>query len=317
MVSAEAPIGVSSTSRKAADWLLLVAPGLIWGASFLFIAEGLEAMRPNGVTFTRILIGFVTLGLFPAARRPIAKGDLPAIALLGVLWLAFPLSMFPFAEQHVSSALTGMLNGANPLFTALVAVLLTRDRPSRGVVVGLAVGLAGTALMAVPGLSEGRSSAGGILMILAAVVSYGFALNLARPLQQRHGALPVIWRAQAVALILTAPLGAPELLAARWTPNALLAMLALGALGTAVANVLMAMAAGRVGATRASAVTFLIPGVSLALGVLVRNERVGWVPVTGAAVCVAGAWLMRQSQLGRTPSSRSSEGSTRMRRGAS
>jgi len=276
-----------------------VAPGLIWGASFLFIAEGLEAMRPNGVTFTRILIGFATLALFPAARRPIAKADLPAVALLGVLWMAFPLSMFPFAEQHVSSALTGMLNGANPLFTALVAALIARELPSRGVAVGLAVGLAGTALMAIPGLNEGRSSAGGILMILAAVISYGFALNLARPLQQRHGALPVIWRAQAVALVLTAPLGAPELLAARWTWSALLAMLALGALGTAVANVIMAIAAGRVGATRASAVTFLIPGVSLVLGVLVRNERVGWVPLVGAAVCVAGAWLMRQSQLGR------------------
>jgi drug/metabolite transporter (DMT)-like permease len=283
--------------RAVADWLLLIAPGLIWGASFLFIAEGLEAMRPNGITFTRILIGFVTLGLFPAARRPIAGGDLRAIALLGVLWLAFPLSMFPFAEQHVSSALTGMLNGANPLFTAIVAAGLARELPSRGVAAGLAVGLAGTALMAVPGLSEGRNSAGGIVMILAAVVSYGFALNLARPLQQRHGALPVIWRAQLVALILTAPLGAPELLAAEWTWNALGAMLALGALGTGVANVLLAVAAGRVGATRASAVTFLIPGVSLGLGVLVRNERVGLVPVIGAAVCVAGAWLMRRSQL--------------------
>jgi hypothetical protein len=47
-------------------------------------------------------------------------------------------------------------------------------------------------------------------------VSYGFALNIARPVQQRQGALPVIWRAQAVALVLTAPLGVPELLQAGW-----------------------------------------------------------------------------------------------------
>jgi drug/metabolite transporter (DMT)-like permease len=103
------------------DWILLIVPGVIWGASFLFIAEGLEAMGPNGVTFTRILVGFLTLALFRGSRRQVSRDDWLGIALVGVLWMAFPLSMFPFAEQHVSSALTGMLNGAVPLFTAIVA----------------------------------------------------------------------------------------------------------------------------------------------------------------------------------------------------
>lgn len=106
---------------RGAAWLVLVAPGLIWGASFLFIAEGLEAVGPMGVTFLRILIGFATLALFPAAWRPVPRSNWGKVALLGVLWLAFPLSMFPFAEQRVSSALTGMLNGATPIFTAIVA----------------------------------------------------------------------------------------------------------------------------------------------------------------------------------------------------
>ena len=43
--------------------LLVLIPGLIWGASFLFIAEGLQAIGPNGIAFVRILIGFVTLFL--------------------------------------------------------------------------------------------------------------------------------------------------------------------------------------------------------------------------------------------------------------
>src|SRR5687767_6407708 len=98
----------------ASDWLILIAPGLIWGASFLFIAMGLDALGPGGVTFVRILVGFATLALLPAARQPIQRSDRAAVALLGLLWMAFPLSMFPFAEQRVSSALTGMLNGANP-----------------------------------------------------------------------------------------------------------------------------------------------------------------------------------------------------------
>jgi drug/metabolite transporter (DMT)-like permease len=85
-------------------------------------------------------------------------------------------------------------------------------------------------------------------------------------------------------------------------------MLALGALGTGVAYVLTVMAAGRVGATRASATAFLIPPVALLLGVLVRGEHVAALSVLGGVVCLAGAWLMRRAQLEGMPN-RSSSGS--------
>src|SRR5215207_9393040 len=279
------------------DLILLIVPGVIWGASFLFIAEGLEAMGPNGVTFTRILVGFLVLALFRGSRRPVSRDDWLGTALVGVLWMAFPLSMFPFAEQRVSSALTGMLNGAVPLFTAIVAAGIARRWPSRGIALGLAVGLAGGILMALPTIGQGRSTTLGVLLILAALVSYGFALNVARPVQQRNGALPVIWRAQAIALVLTAPLGLPEMLRADWSPGPLFSLLALGALGTGVAYVLTVLAAGRIGATKASATAFLIPPVALLLGVLVRGEHVAGLAVLGGVVCLAGAWLMRRAQL--------------------
>jgi drug/metabolite transporter (DMT)-like permease len=280
------------------DWLLLVVPGVIWGASFLFIAEGLEAIGPNGVTFVRIAVGFLTLSLVPAARRPLQRTDRAATAALGVLWLAFPLSMFPFAEQHVSSALTGMLNAATPLFAAVVASLLARRMPSKMVLAGLAVGILGGVLIALPSLSErGSSQTTGVLLIVAALMSYGVAVNLARPLQQRNGALPVIWRALGVALLLTAPFGIPDFVAAHWTPRAVAALLALGAFGTAVAHVLTATAAGRMGATAASATTFLMPAVALALGVEVRHEQVPRLSIAGAVVCLAGAWLIRHARV--------------------
>ncbi len=276
-------------------WLLLLVPGLIWGASFLFIAEGLRSIGPSGVCFLRICIGFATLALFPSARKPVAREDWGSVAWLGLLWFAFPLSMFPFAEQRVSSALTGMLNGANPLFATLVACYLVRRAPSRGVALGLTVGMAGTALIALPAMNEGRSSGIGISMILAALISYGVALSIARSLQQRYGAVPVIWRAQGVGLILTAPLGIPDLFTAHWSPVPLLSMLALGIFGTAIANVAMASAAGRFGAARASGTTFLIPGVALLLGVLVRHEQVALLSVAGCLVCLTGAWVMKRA----------------------
>jgi drug/metabolite transporter (DMT)-like permease len=289
-------LNVTDNRTSAADWLLLVVPAVIWGASFLFIAEGLEAIGPNGVTFVRILIGFVTLAMFPASRRPIERRDWKAVALLGVVWFAFPLSMFPHAEMRVSSALTGMLNGATPLFTAIIVSAFARRFPSRGILTGLAVGLSGVVLIALPTLGEGRSNGIGVLLIFVAVLSYGFALPIAQPLQKKYGALPVLWRAQAVALLLTAPLGIPEIPRAQWSVVPVLSLLALGALGTGIAFVLMTTAAGRLGATRASGAVFLTPGVALLLGVLVRGERVALVSIVGCVVAVAGAWIMRRAQ---------------------
>ena len=275
-----------------ANWALLVVPGVIWGASFLFIAEGLAAVAPNGVTFTRLAIGFLTLSLFPSARRPVARTDWAGTAALGVLWFAFPLSMFPFAEQHVSSALTGMLNGATPLFVAAVASVIAHRLPDRGTLAGLIIGFAGAVVMAIPALG-GASSAFGVSLIIAALASYGVALNVARPLQQRNGAIPVIWRALGVALILTAPLGLPALLEGHWTLRPALAMLGLGAGGTAIATILTATAAGRMGATKASVSAFLIPVVALILGVVIRHEHVTTVSLIGAAICLSGAFILR------------------------
>jgi len=282
--------------QRSTDWLLITLPGIIWGASFLFIAEALRSVGPKGVTFARILVGFLTLALVPAARRPVARADRGGTALLGLVWMAFPLSMFPFAEERVSSALTGMLNAAVPLFAVIVAAVLARRPPSREVTGGLAVGMTGAVLMAWPTLHEGRSSVVGVLLILAALISYGFAINLARPLQQRNGALPVVWGAQAVALVLTAPLGFSDLLHARWATGPVLSLVALGVLGTGVAFVIITIAAGRVGSARASAAAFIIPPVALLLGVLVRHEHVAALSILGAAVCVAGAWLMNRAR---------------------
>jgi drug/metabolite transporter (DMT)-like permease len=279
------------------DWALLVVPGVIWGASFFFIAEGLDALAPNGITFLRLAIGFATLSLVPSARRALHPGDERATAALGVIWYAVPLSMFPFAEQHVSSALTGMLNGATPIFAVMVASLVARRWPERPIVLGVAIGVAGGVIMAVPGLG-GASSAVGIAMIVFALVCYGISLNIARPLQQRSGALPVVWRSLGVGMILTAPLGLPEVFDARWTTRSFLSMVALGMLGTCLANVVMTTAAGRLGASRASATLFLVPVVALVLGVVVRGESVAAISIVGAGVCLVGAWMIRQPTKG-------------------
>ncbi len=280
------------SQRPAAfDLARLALPGLIWGTSFLLIAEGLEAFPPSLITPMRIGFGFLTLAFFARARQSLPRSDWARIVVLGVVWMAFPLSMFPFAETRVSSGVTGMLNGATPIFVAAIATLIARRPPPRHQLIGLAVGSLGVALIALPTLDEGRSSGIGVALILSALASYGVALNLAVPLIQRHGSLPVMWRTQAVAFVLTAPFAVRDVdnVEFRWQP--FLAIAALGVFGTAMAYVLAASNAARFGPTRASITTYVIPVVAVVLGAVLRDERVFAIAVVGCLVTLLGAWL--------------------------
>jgi len=284
--------GTSDHPFTSADWGLLLIPSLIWGASFLLIAEGLEAFEPGLVTLLRIVFGFAALGAIPAARRTrIDRDDWPRIALVGVVWIAFPMTMFPLAEQWISSSVTGMLNGSMALFSALVAGLLLRRLPGRIQMVGLAVGFAGVVAISLPSLQGGSRTALGASLVVAAMFSYGFATNLVVPLQQRYGTVPVIWRAQAVGIVLTAPFGLAGVADSRFAWRPFAAVLVLGAIGTGLAFIAAGTLMGRVGATRGSVLAYLIPVVALVLGVVFRDETVEVIALVGLGLVLAGAFL--------------------------
>ncbi|MEO8363348.1 MAG: DMT family transporter [Ilumatobacteraceae bacterium] len=278
------------------DWLLLAVPGLIWGSSFYFIAIGLDSFSPGLITPLRVLIGFLTLSTIPKARAPIPRSAWPNVALLGVLWLAVPLTAFPFAEQHVSSSVVGMLNGATPMFIAFVAVFIARRLPTRGQALGLGIGFVGVVCIALPTINEGSSSTFGTVLVLGALTLYGVALNVAAPLQRQFGALPVLWRAEFVAVVLLAPMGLYSLGNSdfAWRPFA--AVVVLGVFGTALAHYAIATLAGRIGSTRASASLYLMPAVSLFLGVVLRGENVAVLAIAGSAIAVLGALVLGRSR---------------------
>ena len=269
----------------------LATPGLIWGTSFFFIAEGLEAFPAIMITPMRIAFGFAALACVPASRTPIPRGAWPRIIALAAVWMAVPLTMFPFAEERVSSSVTGMLNGATPLFVATVGAIVFKKRASKAQVNGLLVGFAGVVIIAVPTVNEGSSSIVGIALIVAALTCYGFALNVALPLQQAHGSLPILWRAQAAALVMTVPFGLTGVNDIDFAWHPLVMIVLLGVFGTGLAYVMTVSNAGRLGATRASVTTYLIPVVALALGAFIRDESVDPLSIIGCAVALAGAYL--------------------------
>ena len=272
------------------EWLLLAAIALIWGSSFLFIDLSLEALQPGVIATARVALGVAALALVPAARRPIGRQDRLRVGLLGLIWAGLPLLLFPVAQQWIDSSVAGMLNGAVPLAGAAWAVLLGRLL-GRVQLIGLLVGFAGVVAISWPQLAGSRATTVGAGLVVLAVLCYGLAVNLAVPLQQRHGALPVLLRAQLAALVLLLPFGLWGLPGSRFELGPVLALLPLGVLGTGVAFVLMTTLVGRVGGPRGSVATYFIPVVAIALGVLVLGERVAPAALAGTALVVAGAWL--------------------------
>lgn len=289
-------VGSRPDAFGSVEWGLLALIACIWGSSFLFIAIGIESFSPEVVAFARVALGAVALVLFPQSRRHVDREDLPRIAFLGIIWQAIPLSMFPLAEQWISSALAGMLNGAMPLFAALIAaVMLKRVPPSRQIG-GLLVGFGGVVAISWPALHGHAATALGVGLVLIAVVLYGLSANLAVPLQQKYGSMPVLLRAELFAALCLSPFAAVGAAHSHWSWASAAAMLPLGILGTGLAFVALATLVGRAGAARGAIAIYFLPPVAILLGVVFRDERVAPIALAGAALVIVGAYLTSRAE---------------------
>lgn len=251
---------------------------------------------PAVIAFARLGLGAATLAALPRARRRIDRADLPRVALLGVVWMAAPLMLFPLAQQHVDSSVAGMINGAAPLFTACVAAVWLRRLPGRWQLLGLGIGFLGVTAIGLPNIRGASASAFGVALLLLAVTLYGLALNLAVPLQQRYGSMPVLLRAQLVATVVVAPLAVTGVPSSTWSWTSGLAILVLGVVGTGLAFPAMSTLVGRVGGPRGSIPIYLIPVIAVVLGVSVRDEHVAPAALLGTALVMVGAWLTSRSE---------------------
>ena len=280
-----------------AEWGLLAMTASIWGSSFLWIEYGLESFRPPVVTTARVGLGLLALALVPAARRTrIDRGDWPRIVVLALSWMAIPLLLFPVAQRWIDSSLAGMLNGAVPLMTAFVSTLVLRSLPGRAQLSGLVVGFVGVVCIALPSIRHADATALGVGLCVIAVFLYGVGANVAVPLQQRYGALPVLLRALLIAFAIVLPIGVAGLPGSELHGGSAAAMVPLGLLGTGWAYVAFVTLSGRAGATRGAVAIYFTPVVAIALGVLVRDEHVAALSLLGAVLVIAGAWLTSRGE---------------------
>ena len=293
----DAPLSLDAFTST--DWFLLAGTALMWGSSFVWIEIALEAFAPPLIALLRIAFGAATLSMFKKARVRVDREDMPAIALLGLLWMAAPLLLFPIAQQWIDSSLAGMINGAVPIFAGIVAAIILRRRPPTKTILGIVIGFVGVIALTWPAVQSSRATALGAGLVLLATAFYGVSINLAVPLQKKYGSLPVLLRAQLVALAITFIPGVIAIGHSEFETESFLAMIPLGCLGTALAFVGLTTLVGRVGAARGSVTIYFLPVIAIVLGAIFQNESIEAISLVGTVLVITGAFLASRTQTAR------------------
>jgi drug/metabolite transporter (DMT)-like permease len=290
------------------DWLIFLALGVFWGSSYLFIKIGVDnGLQPFTLIMFRLLIGFallasvVAIAREPLPREPRMYGHL---FVMGVINIVIPFSLITYAEQTVDSSLAAVINGAVPLFVIVIAALFLKgETVTINRLVGLVVGFIGVAILVGLDVTDlGSANTLGELALIGATVSYavGNVYNKAHV----HGLRPMIPAVFQVffGLVVTGALAflTEHPLAAIPAPEAILAVVWLGLLGSGLAYLFYFRILQHWGATRTSMVAYLLPVVGIGLGALVLHEVVAINTLIGTILVIGGIALVN-SRFGTRP----------------
>lgn len=291
------PAGAPKTNlaMSARDWLWLIGLAIIWGASYFFGKVAVEDIGPLTVAFGRVILAAAILYVVIRLRQipiPRTRGDWIPFFAMGVLNSAFPYSLIFWGVTSISSGLAAILTATVPIFTVIVAHFWTVDEkmnPAKAVGIGL--GMAGVIVIMGRDLGALTSGSGlAKLAIVAASISYAFSGIYGRRLK---GKSPLIlaWGQMCAATVLMLPLvvfvDRPWATAA-WEVDAVLSVIALATLCTAIAYMIFFRLLGTIGATNTSLVTFMIPASSILLGFAFLSEPLVAAQLLGMGLIIAG-----------------------------
>ncbi|QNP40013.1 DMT family transporter [Lysobacter solisilvae (ex Woo and Kim 2020)] len=283
---------------RSGAWLTPVelgALGAIWGASFLFMR--VAANDFGAMPLVEVRLGLGALVLLPflwRARAQFASRKLwGKLALIGAINSAVPFMLFAWAAQRAPAGVGAISNAMTVLFTALVGFLFFGEKIGAKRAVALFTGFAGVVVLA-SGKVAGASIGWAVVAGATASFLYGIGINLVR----RHlTGLPP-------AAVAASTLGASTLLTlpfaiANWPDHAIplkswLSAGMLGVLCTGVAFVMYYRLIARIGASRASTVTYLIPVFGVAWAWLLLGEALTWTMAISAALILGSVAMSQQ-----------------------
>lgn len=273
--------GATAPVMGGREWAMLLALAVLWGGSFFFNGVAVRELPSFTLVWLRVAIAATTLLLVLRllGQRMSTEGRVWAAFFgMGLLNNVLPFVLIVWGQHRIASGLASILNATTPLFTVLVAHLLTPDEKLTPLkAAGVAVGFGGAAVMIGPAALGGLGT--GVLAqlaCLAGALSYAFAGIFGRRFR-RMGVTPLATAAGQVSASAVLLLPVMLLVDRPWTlamPGAATwgAVLGIGLLSTALAYVLYFRILAVAGATNLLLVTFLIPISAILLGVLVLGE---------------------------------------------
>lgn len=270
---------------------------LLWASAFVGIRAAAPHFSHGALALGRLLIASAVLVAILLLRRgglP-PRAAWPAIAGSGVLWFAVYQVALNWGEQEVDAGTAAMLIGLAPILVAAVSGTLLGEQLSRNLVAGLGVAVAGTVLIGLSVAGSADDSLPGVLLcVLAAVASAGGVI-LQKPALRKASAAQVTTFGCVVGAVACLPFSGQLLTElGDAAPSAILNMVYLGVLPTALAFSTWAYALARTPASVMGITTFLVPALAILMSWLLLGEVPGLLAVAGGVLCLVGVALSRR-----------------------
>lgn len=273
-------------------WLLFLSLGLIWGIPYLLIKVSVEYLSTPMVVFGRLVVAAAILLPIALATRqlPLLRGHWRWVVAFALVEMTFTWWALTWAEERISSSLAGLFIATVPIVTALIARRAGLDDRLTGTrLFGMAVGFAGVA--ALVGLDVSGSDLLAIAALVVTVIGYAVGPIIVDKRLSEVPALAVI----AVSLGINTVIYAPFAWLTRPTEpvpaSAWWAVLALGAICTALAFLIFFALIAEVGPSRTTLITYVNPAVAVVLGIVILSEPITLGIIIGFPLVLLGSYL--------------------------
>jgi drug/metabolite transporter (DMT)-like permease len=285
-------------SFRFVNWILLLSCAIIWGFSYFLIKHALTGFQPMQVAVLRILAGGIALLPFIIiAFKKIPFDNYGYVFICALAGSGIPIYLYPLAQTHLDSAVTGIINSLTPLCTYVIGILFFGLAGRRIKSIGIALGLLGAAsLILFKPNAELNADVFFFCIALAAPLLYGFSSNFLKKHLMGMPSLPMTSLMYFMLLLPSIPLlfytEIPETLQSSEAAKAALPYaIILGVFGTAVAMSLFNILIKRADIMFAASVTYLMPVVAIILGIL-DGEKLGWNDYLGLGLILTGVLLI-------------------------